>query len=163
MLHSHVDSNQRLIVTGSFQLGFLFHPFSPAFDRRVVLRPDDLIQIDSFLNRLAILSNIYILKPYSLETPQHEVCLGLQHHPHCMSIFTDCLAEVISLNDCSLEDLHFAITALKVDPKVRRNRFVGCRRRPATQAYPYKSSLTQQNLVLHLHLLDECFLYDQLQ
>ncbi|CAK9001918.1 Adenylate kinase 7 (AK 7) (ATP-AMP transphosphorylase 7) [Durusdinium trenchii] len=29
-----------------------------------------------------------------------------------------CRLVVISLNDCSLEDLHFAITALKVDPKV---------------------------------------------
>ncbi|CAK9056106.1 UDP-N-acetylglucosamine transporter, partial [Durusdinium trenchii] len=42
-----------------------------------------------------------------------------------MSIFTDCLAEVISLNDCSLEDLHFAITALKVDPKVTPPKVLG--------------------------------------
>ena len=29
-------------------------------------------------------------------------------------------AEVISLADCTLEDLHFAINALKVDPKALR-------------------------------------------
>ncbi|CAK9054888.1 UDP-N-acetylglucosamine transporter, partial [Durusdinium trenchii] len=36
-----------------------------------------------------------------------------------------CRLVVISLNDCSLEDLHFAITALKVDPKVTPPKVLG--------------------------------------
>ncbi len=50
------------------------------------------------------------------------------HGSHVFSFMFWESFEVISLFDCTLDDLHFAINAMKVDPKARRENSLGVRK-----------------------------------